>query len=211
LGGSQAIPPDLIAFRDRYGRLLGAWNKEYFRSVDDTVLDALAANAEHTRSLVPTMSSVDLVEKATNGVVFAPEPSPDLVLLVPQWHFRPWNMFSVFEGTRLIQYPVEPVQVREGCVPPSLLRLTRALGDESRLRILRLLAEQSRSFTNVVAATGLSKATVNHHMMLLRAAGLVLVTERGSRRPTGPGTTYDLRESGVDALPAQLRSYLLSD
>ena len=57
----------------------------------------------------------------------------------------------------------------------------------------------------VVALTGLSKSTVNYHMVALRAAGLVRVLDTGER-----STTYTLRPEAIDLLRDDLRSYLTS-
>jgi len=209
-GRNQPLPADLNTFRDRWSHLLEAWNEEYFGGVSAAVLKALARDAERRREHLETMAPAELVENATNGVLFLPEPRPELVLLLPQWHFRPWNAFASFRGLEIIRYPVDALPSGAGELPPSLLRLARALGDESRLRILRLLANRPRSFAEVVAGSGLSKSTVSHHMMLLRASGLVLVTERGSPA-SHRKTTFTLRQTGLDGLATQLRDYLQAD
>lgn len=49
----------------------------------------------------------------------------------------------------------------------------RALGDKARLRIMALLDERPRSVEELAAATGLTAATVSHHLSRLRAAGFV--------------------------------------
>src|SRR5206468_3812303 len=150
-------------------------------------------------------------EVATSGVHYIPEPLPAMILLVPQWHYRPWNTFSSFHAMRLIRYPVDALPPGPREPPSSLLRLTRVLSDESRLRILRFLAGGPRTFTDLVRLTGLSKSTVNHHMMTLRAAGLVRVTERGSEDKTQRKTTYELRLRALDDLSGRLRGYLTEE
>jgi DNA-binding transcriptional ArsR family regulator len=144
------------------------------------------------------------VEAATCGVRFVPQPGPELVLLVPQYHFRPWNVFQDYRGLRVIQYPADALPAMPGEPPPGLLRLTRALSDESRLRILRFLAMGSRSFTDVVQFMGLAKSTVHHHMVVLRAAGLVRVHDSGEKATTA----YSLRPGAVDQVRDMLRAYL---
>jgi DNA-binding transcriptional ArsR family regulator len=79
------------------------------------------------------------------------------------------------------------------------------------LTILRLLAEGPHSFTEVVRATGLSKSTVNHHMVMLRAAGLVRVQDTASGTHQGhpyKPVTYVLRPDAIDDLADRLHEYL---
>jgi DNA-binding transcriptional ArsR family regulator len=205
LEGRAPLPRDLGAVRDRYVRLLVAWHEQYFRLVDPAILSGLAADAAAKHALVGTMAPEALVEAATCGVHFMPRPGPELVLLVPQYHFRPWNLFQDYRGLRRIQYPADALPAVPGEPPPGLLRLTRALSDESRLRILRFLAAGPRSFTEVVQFMGLAKSTVHHHMVVLRAAGLVRVHDCGDM------TTYSLRPSAVDELGDRLHAFLQAE
>ena len=204
LEGHTPLPRDLSAVRDRYVRLLAAWDEQYFRLVDPAILSGLAADAAAKQALVPTMAPEALVEAATCGVHFTPEPGPELVLLVPQYHYRPWNLYDSYRGMRLFEYPADALPAMPGEPPPGLLRLTRALSDESRLRILRFLATGPRSFTDVVQVMGLAKSTVHHHMVVLRAAGLVRVHDGGEKATTA----YSLRPRAVDQLRDMLRAYL---
>ena len=57
--------------------------------------------------------------------------------------------------------------------PQAVVRLHRALGDETRLRILKLLAGRDLYLTEIAQQLDLSKPTIKHHLALLRAAGLV--------------------------------------
>ena len=133
------------------------------------------------------------------------QPTPGLVrvLLVPQYHYRPWNLNEYHRGLRIIMYPVDALATPPGELPPGLLRLTRALADENRLRILRLLASSPRSFTEVVESTRLAKSTVHYHLVLLRAAGLVRVHDAGES-----ATGYSLRGEALDEVRARLGTFL---
>jgi DNA-binding transcriptional ArsR family regulator len=204
LEGRAPLPRDLGAVRDRYVRLLEAWDEQYFRLVDPAILSGLAADAAAKQALVGTMAPEALVETATYGVHYMPQLGPELVVLVPQHHYRPWNVFQDYQGLRVIQYPADALPAVPGEPPPGLLRLTRALSDESRLRIVRFLATGPRSFTDVVQFMGLAKSTVHHHMVVLRAAGLVRVHDSGEKATT----SYSLRPGVVDQLRDMLCAYL---
>lgn len=49
----------------------------------------------------------------------------------------------------------------------------KALGDENRLRIIRLLMQGQRSVTEIVDTVGLTQYTVSKNLRILREAGLV--------------------------------------
>ena len=49
----------------------------------------------------------------------------------------------------------------------------KALGDEARLRIVKMLFEKERTLQEITERLQLGKSTVHHHLKLLRAAKLV--------------------------------------
>jgi DNA-binding transcriptional ArsR family regulator len=149
------------------------------------------------------MCAVDLVDLATNGLEFTPSTDIELVLLVPQYHHRPWNVYAFFRAMRLYRYPADVAPLTAGEPPPSLLRVARTLADDSRPRILRHVAQEPKTFTELVKLTGLAKSTVHHHMVALRAAGLVRVHDVGEKV-----VTYSLRPDAEDHFGAELRAYL---
>ena len=72
----------------------------------------------------------------------------------------------------------------------------KALADENRLLAMALLARRRELCAcEIQAATGLTHATVSHHMRVLEAAGLVR-----SRR-SGKWVYYAIEGSGEVALP----------
>jgi ArsR family transcriptional regulator len=63
----------------------------------------------------------------------------------------------------------------------ALVLAFRALGDPTRLEILRLLAEQAGPVCvcDLVERFDLAQPTISHHLRLLREAGLVEASKRG--------------------------------
>lgn len=194
---------ELIEGRDSYMTALAHWNERYFRDVDPRILDGLAANAAELRRYAATAGPDDVIDAATNGIRLDLDPAPRVVLLIPQYHYRPWNLYSNYRGLYALQYPADAIPPEPGEPPPPLVRLTRALADVSRLRILRYLVRESLSFTALVRLTGLSKSTVHYHMVLLRAAGLVRVYHSGDG-----SSTYSLRSGAIDGLSDRLSAFL---
>jgi DNA-binding transcriptional ArsR family regulator len=197
------LPRDFIGWRDWMLDTVGTWYTTYFRHVEPGILEGLRQAADTLRERVETCPSLQLVEEVTNGLVV--EPSEDLhrVTLVPQYHHRPYIHHASMQGGLVLLYPVEALPTPDDLPPLSLLRLTRALSDESRLRILRFLAKGPCSLTEAARFAGLSQPTVHHHLTQLRAAGLVrihFVLSSPSR--------YSLRPHALEQLSSQLGSYL---
>lgn len=194
---------NLPAMLERAVPLLAAWNERYFRHLDPAILQGLAADAAAKRALMATLEAPALVELATVGIDYRPQREPQTVLLVPQYHYRPWNLHALFAELKVYEYPVDALPVSPEDPPPALLRLTRALADENRLRILRFLATGPRSFMDVAGYAELAKSTVHHHMVVLRASGLICVHDADNGPPS-----YSLRPSGVTHLAARLETFL---
>jgi ArsR family transcriptional regulator, arsenate/arsenite/antimonite-responsive transcriptional repressor len=55
----------------------------------------------------------------------------------------------------------------------------RALGDETRLLLLELLAAGERTVADLMEATALGQSLVSHHLRTLRGAGLVTTRRDG--------------------------------
>ena len=85
---------------------------------------------------------------------------------------------------------------------PDLVQFFKALADESRLKIVGLLARESYSGERLAELLDLKPATVSHHLARLAQAGLV------SARMEGHSKLYTLR---LDAIHAMANSLLVRD
>ena len=124
---------------------------------------------------------------------------------MPQYHSRPYNLSNHYPGLSITHYPVDALVTDPEVPAPPLLRLTRGLADENRLRILRLLAKGPLTFTEIVAELPLAKSTVHYHLVLLRAAGLIRLNVQGTH------SDYSLRTSALRQLDELLHVYLKED
>src|SRR4051812_7192545 len=61
-----------------------------------------------------------------------------------------------------------------------VLDLFKALADESRLRIIGLLATRERSVDELAATLELRPPTVSHHLARLKSAGLATMRKEGN-------------------------------
>jgi len=58
----------------------------------------------------------------------------------------------------------------------------RALGEETRLRMLRLLFKERLSVTEISARLQVSQYNISKHLRIMREAGLLEIEKRGQQR-----------------------------
>jgi DNA-binding transcriptional ArsR family regulator len=178
--------PRFEAVEARVGRMLD--RDVASRSLDDATRDPLG-----------------FVERTTNGIRLVPEPRIRRVVLAPSYFGRPYNSLTKVGDAQVICYPIadSSLGAADRLAPPAAtVRLFRALGDPSRLRILRYLAEGDRYLTEIATELQLSKPTIKHHLAQLRAAGLITLIEQGNL------TYYSLRHDRAEEAGVELRAYL---
>jgi DNA-binding transcriptional ArsR family regulator len=223
LAGDDAALPDLAAalpdwlretrlamLRDPAGthaeivRVLRAW-----LGVFDAVTDRVAAMGERDYALRAadreTLAPAELIERATSGLRWLGEPGVRRVILAPSYFARPYNYLMAGADWRFFGYPLADAafdRLHPLAPPGSVLRLHRALGDETRLRILKLLAGGDLYLTEIAQHLELSKPTIKHHLAILRSAGAVTVTEAGSV------IYYTLRRQALEEASTELMRFL---
>ena len=185
--------------------MLRAWN-ERFAEIEERVSGIQARDYDSRAGDRVTQSPADLVESTTGGIRLLPEPGVRRVILAPSYFSRPYNFLLAGEDWRFFGYPVADAALdsSDPLAPPlAVLRLHRALGDGTRLRILKLLAGGDLYLTEIAQQLELSKPTIKHHLTQLRAAGLLTVIESGAV------TYYSLRRERLDDAAADIRSFLV--
>jgi DNA-binding transcriptional ArsR family regulator len=182
--------------------LVRRFDTEVFHGGRD-VASILERDAAAKRAMATSMDASALVEAATDGVTFSPQPNVRGIVLVPSVAVRPWVTITDHDGVRIFAYPVaeEHLDADPDAPPSHLVDLYKALGDERRLRLLRLLGEGPASLRDLTQRLDLAKSTVHHHLRVLRKAGLVRVT-------VGDDNEYSLRTDAVPEAARLLDSFL---
>ena len=102
--------------------------------------------------------------------------------LVPSvfvWPGLQLNCDPPFPLTLVYPAPSVAREARPQVPDPELLRLLRALGDDTRLRAVRLIAQAPRSTQELAALVGISEAGLSKHLRVLSDAGVVEATREG--------------------------------
>jgi DNA-binding transcriptional ArsR family regulator len=184
--------------------VLRFWLPRY-EAVEDRVSRMLDRDVAARRQEDAVRDPIGFIEKVTNGIRLVPEQRIRRVVLAPSYFGRPYNSLGRVGDVQVICYPIADTSLgaADRLTPPaSTVRLYRALGDSSRLRILRLLAERDRYLTEIANELELSKPTIKHHLAQLRAAGLITLIEQGNL------TYYTLRRDRAEEAGIELRAYL---
>jgi DNA-binding transcriptional ArsR family regulator len=180
--------------------------------VFEPISERVAAMADRDYSLRAgdrgSLKGADLIEKTTNGLRWLGEPQIRRVILSPSYFSRPYNFLLAGPDWRFFGYPIADEAldaVDPLSAPQSVVRLHRALGDDTRMKILKLLAGRDLYLTEIAQQLDLSKPTIKHHLALLRSAGLVTIVEAGTVM------YYSLRRQRLDDASIELKRFLIDN
>lgn len=194
-GYTQQFPKDMGLYRSRTLEVLSMWNEQYFRRLDPAVPGALRAEAGRRKEELAAAEPLAFVERTTNGL--------ERLVLVPQYHFQPMNVIYHFGKVTLCHYAARIHFGDETDFPPQEYRMIRALGEQSRLKILRYLSEGPRTFTEIVRHLQLSKGITHDHVSKLRSGGFIRAHFEGETV-----TEYSLRAEMLDVMHRKLVDYI---
>ncbi len=158
----EIMPLDADETRDRFLAALRAHPEPDSGPELARVAAALAAAAARE-------GWVAAIEGAT-GFRYVPEPEAERVVVLP-YAGGESLVLAQHDDARLIAFGAEPLPD----VARRVVELGTALGDESRVAVLRALAAGPSPLGPLLDATGLTRSTLHHHLRVLRAAGLVVV------------------------------------
>ncbi|WP_339226338.1 winged helix-turn-helix domain-containing protein [Oceanobacillus sp. FSL K6-2867] len=202
--------PEYIAFISTIGEsqlkkhlvvVMTDWYKQVVEKDVEQLEKILQRDVATKLGMKEKMDSEEFVEWATAGIAYPPEPSVHQVLLIPHVTYRPWNIVADIEDTKVFYYPVanESISPDDRYLPSdSLLLKYKALGDEARLRIIKLLYERNHTLQEITEELKMGKSTIHHHLKILRAAQLVEIK----------AAKYALKRKAIDSLTKELTVYL---
>lgn len=161
-------------------KVMDSWYQEIVKEKQQETAAILEKDYQAKKEMQQKVSSEELVQWATGGVTYTPEPSVDTVLLIPQYIYRPWNIEVDIEGTKVFYYPVsnESVSPSDRYMPDYfLVQKYKALGDEVRLKMVKMLSEHPRTLQDMTEKLDIGKSTIHHHLKILRAAKIVEIID----------------------------------
>jgi DNA-binding transcriptional ArsR family regulator len=191
------------AVKERLVEVVPAWYEHVFRSLAGEAMAAIERDARAKRLLARSLPPEQLIERVTPGLRYSPESDVRKLALFPTYWARPWVVLAEHRDMRIFCYPIASERdARAPDDPAALARIYKALADESRLRLLRLLRAGPATLTAAAQEIGIAKSTTHHHLAILRHSGLVEILNDDQ------GLYYSLRRDAASRMSALLEDYL---
>lgn len=217
----NSLPPKKVAamlewwtkpaeFGEKYLRALTAYYEVFFAEEERRIYPALQDAYREAQLLAQELSVPELLEELSQGVSIERAAQVDELILAPSFWSAPLVFLQTMEDDRMLILfggrPEDASLIPGEVVPDALLRGLKALSDPTRLKILRYLASESLTPTQLAHRLRLRAPTVVHHLKTLRVAGLVQV-----KVSEGKERSYGMRQESVAAACAGLRRFLGAD
>lgn len=196
-------PEKSLLIRNNYVPLLHIWYEVYFREIESVYIPLLEEDAAEKLTLLDKMEPESLIDYASGGLLVPYDLPIEQVVLLPIIHLRPINTYCFYKNMLLIQYPVDLPLEDPNEAPNCLLRLTRALAAPERLRLLRYLANEPKSLTEMQLFLNETEENLMVHLRELRVAGLLRV-----HLGVNDKEKFCLRPDGISELQIFLETYI---
>ncbi len=188
-------------FGEKYLQAMQTYHTVFFAEEERRIRPVLQSALARAQDLAERLSLPELVESLSQGVRFASLPEKTEVVLAPSYWSTPFIVFGqISPGCELMLFggrPLDTPLVPGSVIPSSLVQSLKAMSDPTRLQILRYLAGESLTPSQLSRRLRLRAPTVTHHLNALRLAGLVQVTieseneKRYATRPEMIAGTFD--------------------
>jgi DNA-binding transcriptional ArsR family regulator len=196
-------------FGERYLEALRAYYEAFFAEEERRIRPALEEALARAQALAEQLPLSDLLEELSQGLRLAELPQVPELALAPCFWSTPLLFFATVSAEReLILFgarPPDAALVPGEVVPDALMRALKALGDPTRLRVLRYLTAGSLTPSQLARRLRLRAPTVIHHLDALRMAGLVHLTLESKHQ-----RYYAARPEALAAAFAALQAFLES-
>jgi len=186
-----------------FGGLAARFHDEVYAETEQATTRTLAASLQVFRRATEGKSLEATVELAAPGVTFIPEAGQTSVVLVPSLAIRPLWAVTDHRAANVFAFPAPRDEDERVAPPERLVALGKAIGDETRLRILRELATAPATPPDLAERMAIPRTTLLHHLRILRAADLIAVRVNDANYHE-----YEVRDEHFGELERLLEDYL---
>jgi DNA-binding transcriptional ArsR family regulator len=182
-----ALFDDPEQLRSRMISLIQRFYEEHYKADIPRRMPILKRALETARSM-PADDPIELAKRLsgrTNSCLENVCPGPyEKLYFSPSTDMGPYVSCSAHEKTHGLIYPVRDVESvgQEAADTVRLARIYKALGDEQRLSILRMLQGREMYVQEIVERTGLHQSVVSRHLSYMHAVGLLVKRREGSMK-----------------------------
>ncbi len=166
---------DASEIQDEFAGLVARWQAEVYAEVEDAFVATATRSLVAFRSRTAGLPLAEVVERAASGITFVPEAGQTEVVLLPSLTVRPLWAVTDHRAANVFAFPAPIPNDARTSPPARLVALGKAIGDETRLRILRELASQPATPPDLAARMGIPRTSLLHHLRILRTADLISV------------------------------------
>lgn len=188
----ERLVGDPAGYRDDLANALNTfWTlvfRETWRDLDAGMTEARAALRLALESSTPSEFARDIalpvaldekkkVVASLRGRALYPYKSVSEIHVIPSAFndARLWAAYADDADSVRLYFPVfRPELLRDDVTSVDAATAFRALGDTTRYAIASVLAHKPQTSVELAKAFGVSKATISHHVQLMRAAGLLV-------------------------------------
>lgn len=194
-------------FGAAYLDALEAYAANFFAEEETRLAPVLQDGLNYARQLAEGLSFSGLIEELTQGVQIEALNGVERLLVVPSFWSNPLAYYWLdHPSAAVLVFGFRPsaLEVIPGeSAPAGLVHVLKALGDPTRLQILRYLNSGPQTPTQLAQLLRLRPPTVSHHLNALRVAGLVQISLQadGERR-------YALRRGALAGAWETLNGFL---
>jgi DNA-binding transcriptional ArsR family regulator len=196
-----------VEFGERFLEALQAYYEVFFAEEEARILPALQQALARAQDMAERLALPDLLEELSQGVRLAQPPQLPELVLVPSFWSTPLILYvQVNDQRELFMFggrPPDASLVPGEIVPDALIQALKALGEPTRLRILRYLVAEPLTPSQLARRLRLRAPTVVHHLDVLRLARLVHLTLE-----SGHKVRYAARSGAVRETCAALEDFL---
>ena len=196
-----ARDPDAI--QDEFVGLVERWQQEVYSEVEGAFIDTANRSLVAFRSATEGLPLAQVVERAASGITFVPEAGQTEVVLLPSLAVRPLWAVTDHRAANVFAFPAPIPNDARTSPPARLVALGKAIGDETRLRILRELASEPATPPDLAVRMGIPRTTLLHHLRILREADLISVQVHDSAYHQ-----YRVRDEHFGEIERLLEDYL---
>jgi DNA-binding transcriptional ArsR family regulator len=179
----------------------------FFQEEEIRIRPALESALKHAQERARVVSALKLVEELSKGLLIQSLESLSRLVMAPSYWCTPLLVSARLpENGRFFLFgarPEDTTLVPGDWVPETLVRMMKAAGEPTRMRILRRLAHEPMTSSQLARLLRLRVPTVLHHLHELRLAGLIQI-----RLMEGDEKTYTIRKETVDGMVKSFREFL---
>ena len=217
----QGLPKDLAravfsswsdrkTFGEEFLNALEVYVANFFLEEETRIAPALEQALIEAQALSNEYDFHTLIEKLSSGVIIDWSSGADQVIMVPSFWAAPLMFFdSQHANPHIIVYGKRPAGmslVPGDKISEELLHELKALADSTRLRIIKLLLQESYTPSELAKELRLRPPTVIHHLNILRLAGYVRMTIS-----TNTERRYTARIDGIMQTAKNIHTFLLEE